>query len=236
MYASFYTAAAGAAAQQARMDVTANNLANVNTSGFKPKNAVFSQLLYYNLHAERDSQTSLRAGAGSKVMNTATDFEEMGLEQTNGRWDYGIRGNGFFRLQNPVTGEITYTRNGHFSLSQREDGFYLVADSGNLVTDAQGQPIRAENGEPSAEPGIYSFYMQSRLMNVGENEFVQPEGEAQPYINTQAELERNTLESSGTDMITEMTRMMESQRAYSYALKMLQTSDEVTGTINSLKQ
>ena len=84
MYTSFYTAAAGAAAQQARMDVTANNLANVNTAGFKPKNAVFSQLMYYNMNGSG----KVSAGSGAHVEKTDTIFSDNGFEETNGAVSY----------------------------------------------------------------------------------------------------------------------------------------------------
>lgn len=232
MYTSFYTAAAGAAAQQARMDVTANNLANVNTAGFKPKNAVFSQLMYYNMNGSK----KVSAGSGAHVEKTDTIFSDNGFEETNGAYDFAIIGDGFFRLADPEDNRIYYSRNGHFSLSEQGGTMYLVNDEGHRVLDAAGAPITVAGENLSAEPSVWGFAFQNGMESVGNNEFVPTQKNGNPYLNTGAQLKQGALEPSGTDMIDEMTRIIECQRAYSYSLKMIQTSDEVMNTINTLRQ
>lgn len=154
-------------------------------------------------------------------------------------YDFAIIDKGFFMMRNPVTNEITYTRNGRFSLSQRGDDFYLVNDAENLVLDRNQNPIRlvgdaATGLELEALPGIYDFAVKNGMLNVGDNEYAPVAKNGPPILQDEDPLQ-GALESPGTDMALELVRMIESQRAYSYALKMVQTSDEVVQTVNSLR-
>lgn len=236
MYTSFYTAARGAIAQQEKLDVTANNLANINNYGYKTKNASFSDLMYYNLNNKYGEQTKLTAGTGIKVEKTDTDFTPTGYVTTEGAYDYAIVDKGFFRLVNPTTGDVTYTRNGHFSLSQQGNLFYLVNDAGNRVTDGNGNLITVTAGGLSAEPAVFTFNLTDGMLNVGENEFMPVAKNGAPIYNPGAKVVTKALESSGVDLAEEMTKVIESQRAYAYALRMVQTSDEIVTTVNSLRQ
>ncbi len=236
MYTSFYTAARGAMEHQRRLDVVANNFANVNNYGYKPKNAVFSDLMYYNLNNYRGEETPLKAGTGIVVEKTDTNFDPSGFVTTDGAYDYSIKEDGFFMLRNPRNNEITYTRTGHFVLSRRGNQFYLVNDNGNFVLDTNQNPILVTNGELSGEIGVYGFNILDGMRNVSNNEFMPVAKNGNPYLIQGAEIIDHTLESSGVDLAWEMTKMIESQRAYSYSLRMVQTSDEIVSTINSLRQ
>lgn len=242
MYTSFYTAARGAMEEQKKMDVIAHNFANVNNYGYKSKSAVFSDLMYYNLNNYRGDNTPLQAGVGIAVEKTNTNFDQSAPIPTEGEFDYTIGGDGFFMLQSPVTGEITYTRNGHFSMSQKGDIFYLVNDNGNFVLDQNRNPITVGpvtvprgNKELSAEIGVYGFNILDGMLSRGNNEFTPVEKNGEPYLIPGAKLYDHTLEMSGVNTADEVSRMIETQRAYSYALKMVQTSDEVMTTINGLR-
>lgn len=239
MYSSFYTAALGAAGQMERLGVVGNNLANINNYGYKTKNAVFTDLLYYNLNNYNGDETTIKAGTGIYMEKTDTDFSPSGFENTERVYDFAILEDGFFMLRNPVTNEITYTRNGRFSLSLRGDTFYLVNDAGNLVLDANRNPIRGikdEYGENDVEnmPAIFDFAIKNGMQSVGDNEFVPVAKNGNPILQNEQPLQRS-LEMSNVDMANELVRMIETQRAYTYALKMVQTSDEVVQTVNSLR-
>ena len=236
MDTSFYTAARGAIEQQKRMDVVANNLANTNNYGYKTKNAVFSDLMYYNMHNIDGGETQRKAGSGIVVEKTDTDFTPNAFVTTNGAYDYAIKGQGFFMLRNPQSGEIIYTRNGHFSLSQRDGQMYLVNDNGNLVLDENQNPITAGQGGLNGRIGVFGFNILDGMLNTGNNEFVPVEKNGAPFLVQGDVLQDHALESSGVNVADEMTRIIESQRAYSYALRMVQTSDEIVNTINSLRQ
>lgn len=236
MYTSFYTAARGAIEEQRKMDVIANNFASVNNYGYKPKSAVFSDLMYYNLNNYTGEDTPLKAGAGIVVEKTNTKFDPTAPMTTGGEYDYSILEEGFFMLQSPITDEITYSRNGHFSLSRRGDVFYLVNDNGNFVLDQNQNPILlGEDGELSGEIGVYGFNILDGMLSTGNNEFTPLAKNGEPYLILGATLVDHSLEMSGVDTADEISKMIETQRAYSYALKMVQTSDEVMTTINGLR-
>lgn len=236
MYTSFYTAAQGVVAQQKRMDVVANNMANINNYGYKSKNATFFELMHYNLNNAQGEDTTIQAGTGTILTKTNTDFTPNAIHPTESPYDFAIQGPGFFMLQNPNNNEITYTRNGRFSLSQRGDTFFLVNDNGNYVLNKNGQPIQVEDGTLSAEIGVYRFNVLDGMLSVGDNEFQPTPKNGNPILDANAEIKDHALEASGVDLAQEMSQVIESQRAYSYAMRMVQTSDEIVGTINTLRQ
>ena len=262
MNMSFYVGALGADASQKKMGVISNNLANINNTAFKPKNAIFSELINYNLNDSSEAKTDLQAGAGTTVVRTNTDYSPAAFHTTGQPNDYAIgNANAFFKLQDPSSGEITYTRNGHFHAGEMPDGkFYLFTESGKHVLDENGKKMLADdtalkaieaagqtagntaNANNAAEEvkqkiGVYTINYPSRLVNKGDNELAIRPGDQnnKDSVIQNPILESGTLESSGTDMAKEMTRLIESQRAFTYALKMVQTSDEVEGTINQLR-
>lgn len=234
---SFYTAALGAAGQQEKMNVIANNIANVNTDGFRSKNAVFSDLMYYNMRDEQGADTRVKAGSGIAMGRTDTDFSESSMAPTGGNTDFAISGRGFFMLQDPNTQAVSYSRNGKFNMSLRADGFYLVNDNGKLVLDENRNPIRLdeEGIVGGARPGIYTFPVQQGMLNTGNNELTATEKNGEPVLSADAELRQGYLEQSNVNLADEMSKTIECSRAYSYVLKMIQTSDEIEQVINSLR-
>ena len=236
MYTSFYTAARGAMEEQEKLNVVGHNLANANNYGYKAKTTVFTDLMYYNLNNYTGEDTRYKAGAGINVEKTNTDFSPKGLITTEEKFDYAINGKGFFMLRSPITGDITYTRNGHFSLSQRGTEFYLVNDTGNFVLDRNQNPILVTDGELGADIGVYGFDILDGMLSVGDNEFSPIAKNGDPYLIPGAKMVDHTLEMSGVDTAEEITRTIEAQRAYSLALRMVTTSDEIMSTINTLRQ
>ena len=235
MYTSFYTAARGAMEEQKKLDVVGNNLASANNYGYKAKTTVFYDLMDYNLNNYTGEDTPLKAGTGIHVEKTNTNFDPTGFVTTEGKFDFAIVQEGFFMLRSPITNEITYTRNGRFSMSKRGDEFYLVNDNGNFVLDQNRNPIRVIDGELSSEIGVYGFNILDGMQSIGNNEFSPVLKNGQPFLIQGAKLADHALEMSGVNVADDFTRMIEAQRAYSYALKMVQTSDEVVNTINTLR-
>ncbi|CUX49459.1 flagellar hook-basal body protein [Clostridium sp. C105KSO13] len=234
MDTSFYTAMQGAMTQQERMNVISNNIANINTPGYKAKDAVFLELMHYNMRAAEGRDTQLTAGAGPAVNHTNTNFSGAGFQKGDGNYNFAISGDGFFLLQDPAGG-VSYTRNGHFSLSRRQDGFYLVSDSGKLVADSSQNPIRFVNRKIQGTPGIYTFQNTDGMLSTGMNEFQPTAKNGTPVLSNNARLEEGVLEMSNVELANEMAKTMESSRAYSLMLKMMETSDEVEQTVNSLR-
>jgi flagellar basal-body rod protein FlgG len=235
MDTSFYTAARGARTQQEKMNVISNNIANVNTIGYKSKSPVFLELMHYNMRAEEGENTQLTAGAGAVVSHTNTNFAGAGFQPGSGDYDFAISGEGFFMLRDPAGGDAFYTRNGHFSLSRRQDGFYLVSDSGKLVLDANRNPIRFVNGQMQGTPGIYAFQNTDGMLSTGMNEFQPLAKNGAAVLSADARLTEGYLEMSNVDVADEMSNTIEASRAYSLVLKMIQTSDEVEQTVNGLR-
>lgn len=253
---SFYTGAVGAIAHQERLNIIGNNIANVNTHGYKRKPSTFSECIYSNLNAINGEQTEYIAGAGVHVEKTDLDFTQGHLATTGREYDYMIMGDGFFAIENPVTGEITYTRNGSFMTSLQPDGnFYLQTSNGKRVLDAELNPIivgtvpeAAENEIPGPQEmvsgqdligqiGIYVFPSTNGMESVRGTEFVPAEKDGEPtaLVSDATMLEHKALEMSNVNLGEEITRMIEAQRCYQYSLRMVQTSDEVETTINGLR-
>ncbi|MCI8430144.1 MAG: flagellar hook basal-body protein [Lachnospiraceae bacterium] len=248
MYQSFYTGALGAGSYLAKLSVVSNNLANINNYGFKAKNVAFSDLLNYNLNDSEDAVTELMAGNGMRVQRTYTDFGTSAITQTNRELDFAImQDNAFFMVQDVGTDEITYTRSGRFHRGELNGSFYLLTESNKLVLDQNQQPIEVgqmpdANGEGAEDMAeiqgriaLYTFNNPSRLMNVGDNGFAPSDEGAQPILIENPVFTSSALESSGASMADEMVKVIETQRAFSYALKVVSTEDEIESTINSLR-
>jgi len=233
MNASFYTAVRGAITEQDKMNVISNNIANVNTTGYKTKSAIFMDLLYYNMHSYDRNST----GTGVKVQHTNTDYSSYGVTPAaEGGHNFAIDGEGFFMLRNQVDNSITYTRAGNFSLSLHNDGdFYLITDTKKLVLDANGNPIRYINGQLTADPGVFTFANTNGMLSVGATEFSPVPKNGNPILMPEGNLIEGYLEMSNTDMAQELSDTVIASRAYSYALKMVTTSDEIEQTINGLR-
>ncbi len=227
----------GAQTQQKRMDVIANNLSNLSTTGFKSRQGAFSELIYQNMNAAEGEDTRLLRGAGARMVKADSDFSQGVVTPTGMDLDYAIDGDGFFALYDPLTEEISYTRNGHFSLSEQVDGsFMLVSDTGKWVLNSQGQPNNMRSAEDDYDIGVYIFEQKNGMLNVGQSEFVPVEKNGQPIVSQDKEgLLQGYLENSNVDFEREIVHMIESQRVYQMNLQMVKTTDEVTNTINALR-
>lgn len=257
MNQSFYIGALGAGSQQTKLNVVSNNIANVNTVGFKAQYSAFSDLVY----AETRSSTggdAVKTGSGTRLDLVKTDMTDMPYRDTGIDNDYAIAGEGFFMLQDPVTGDITYSRDGRFQLSKLDDKYYLVNTDGKRVLNLDKEEItydvkpatypgeedeteeeeeeELEEGEHDPRAiGVYTFQRRDGIQSIGNNEYTVTAKNGEPVLLENAKVIKGALEESNTDFAQEMTRMMEAQRSYSYALKMVQTSDEVESTINALR-
>lgn len=233
MNASFYTAARGAMTEQQKMNVISNNMANVNTIGYKSKSSVFMDLLYYNMH----SYDRISTGTGVKMQHTNTDYSCYGFEaRDDGGYSFAIDGEGFFMVRNQIDNSISYTRAGNFSLSLHNDGqFYLITDKKKLVLDENRNPIRLVDGELTGKPGIYTFDNTNGMESVGSTEFVPVAKNGAPRLSEDGRLVENYVELSNVNSAQELSDVVIASRAYSYALKMVTTSDEIEQTINGLR-
>ena len=148
MMRSLWTGASGMTAQQMNVDVIANNLSNVNTTGFKRERLEFKSLLYQNLQmADLDPvnmmgtrPVNLQVGLGVRPMATSRIFSQGGLEITNHHLDFAIEGFGFFAVETSQFG-TAYTRDGSFAIAATAAGSYLVTSDGHFILGVNGEPI-----------------------------------------------------------------------------------------------
>ena len=258
MNMSFYTGAVGAYMQNQRMNVQANNIANVNNYGFKAERATFHHLMYSNVLGIDEEQ--LPKGSGTKMAKASTDFSCSGYTETGRRFDFAIEGDGFFALYNPADGEISFTRDGAFMMAQflvppPEDAepeidpvtgeeiepqpteeWRLSDNEGRCVLDSMGNFIVIDRDDRDAEldVGVYDYMIYDGMLHADSGRFLPIDKNGDLYLGT-GKVRRGYLEVSNVDLAQELVKVIESQRAYSYALKMVQTSDEIETTINGLR-
>lgn len=234
---SLYSAQAGASSQQRRMDIIANNLANLNTTGFKSRQGTFGELIYNNINAPEGTETNLQNGVGDRVVKADAVFSQGVLLPTESKLDYAINGDGFFALLDPMTQQISYTRSGHFHLSEQPNGTaILVSDSGKYVLDAQGKPNILKDWQDDCNIGVYVFEQKNGMQNIGNSEFMPVAKNGTPKVVTKENLLlQGYLENSNVSFEQELVHMIESQRAYQMNIQMVKTTDDVTATINNLR-
>lgn len=246
MKTAFYTAAVGADSQQAKMGVLANNMANAETNGYKSKNAVFADLMYTNMEADGRG----RKGHSVRLAGTESTMRQEGaLEQTGGSYDFAIDGDGFFAVLNPDTDQVSYTRNGRFQLSNEDGVFYLTDSLGRQVLDKDESPIEFfQDGDEGGDVnllnriGIYKVPIVDGMTASGMGAYEVTDKNGDVAVQDASDggksstLRQGMLESSNVDMTKELSEIMEAQRAYQMALKMIQTSDELEQLENELRR
>lgn len=247
MNQSFYTAAVGAGQTQLLMDIHGNNIANINTTGYKAQKAVFSALLYQNIRSI--NQEEQRVGVGARLMTTGTDFDQGSSFVTEQAQDYLIDGRGFFALVDLNTGDVTFTRNGSFTVAGLrvesdevdEEGnpilekkLYLSDNEGRFVLDSMGMLIEVEDATQAQPVGVFDYSNYSGILRMEDSRYL-PVDKNGNLLRGSGTVVQGALEISNVDLAEELTKVIEAQRVYSMALKMVQTSDEIENTINSLR-
>lgn len=261
MFKSLNTAATGMVAQQSNMDVVANNIANVNTVGFKKSRAEFEDLIYSNLKEpgqasglQSVSPTGVQTGLGVRTAATQKDFTDGQAQVTNNPLDMQIEGAGFFQIRTQ-DGEISYTRDGAF----KKDPSGKIADkNGNILIPEITIPETAmiveilPNGEvrcihnKDAAPEvlgqleIVNFINPAGLKSVGKNLYVPSPASGQataarPGTLGTGYISQGQLETSNVNIVDEMINMISAQRAYETNSKVIQTSDQMLQTAVNVK-
>lgn len=235
---AFYIGAVGAHQQMRRLNVHGNNIANVNTQGFKADRSRFANLMYQG--DDRTAGDAITYGVGAGLLMTSTDFSTGGVSDTGRPLDYMIDGEGFFALADLETGEISFTRLGAFSKASLDrDGelvYYLSDERGRFVLSDEGRMIELGDwdGLSPLPVGVYDYRNYDGMTLIDGTRYLPVEKNGDLWLGT-GKLLQGKLEMSNTDLAEELTKVIESQRAYGLALKVVQTSDEIETTINNLR-
>jgi flagellar basal-body rod protein FlgG len=262
MIKAMRTAASGMAAQQMNVDNIANNLANVNTTGFKRSKIEFQDVLYQNFKRAGtasavgiDVPTGLAIGYGARPSATAREFSPGDLQFSGNALDMAIEGSGFFQIQQP-DGTTAYTRDGAFKLSSdgrlvNSEGYYLlpevtipedsltisVGSDGTIEVLQFGQEIPTEVGQLE----MARFINPSGLLAIGRNLLLQTGASGTPITDIPGQggvgsIIQGYLEMSNVKVVDEMVNMIVAQRAYEMNSKAIQTADDMAGVANNLKR
>ena len=260
MLRALYSSAAGMQSQQMNLDVIANNLANVNTHGFKRSKLEFQDLLYQTTRAAGAEQgagnqlpTSLQVGHGSRPVTTSRIFTTGEMTNTGERLDVAIQGDGFFEVQ-LADGSRAYTRDGAFKTAS--DG--RITTSEGLVVQGGFQPVPAgttsinispsgevtydgSNGKTSYRVQLARFNNPGGLDAIGRNLYKETSasGTAEsgnPGESGYGQLAQGTLEMSNVKVVEEMVNLIVAQRAYEVNSKAVQASDEMMQQSNNLRR
>jgi len=231
MIRGFYAAGSGLSAQQMAIDTAANNMANVSTNGYKKQDISFSDLLYSNI--DGTAAQNAMVGNGAKVSRTTTIQTQCGTEFTGNPLDFALTSDGFFGVLTQ-DGKVKYTRDGSFGVSCEDTGNYLVTSSGDYVLSSGGNKISSDSEDLKNQIGVFNFANPYGLTNKGDNlyEITATSGDA---IAINGQLQSGCLESSNVDLATEMSNLIEIQRAYQFNAKLVQTADELANITNNLR-
>lgn len=178
MVRSLYTAASGMMAQQTHVDVISNNLANVNSVGYKAEAVTFKSLLYQDLQAKTTSANgefkpvSAQVGLGSRISSVTSQYTQGGANATDSSTDMMINGDGFFGVRN-LDGSVLYTRNGSFIFAQSTNGSMLCTAEGYPVLSTEGEPIELTDAYKITEVKIDA---DGQICYPDENGNLQPMG------------------------------------------------------------
>lgn len=262
MIRSLWTAATGMAAQQLNIDVITNNLANVNTAGFKKSRVDFQDLLYQTLRAAgvSDAQgamvpTGIQVGLGTRPAAIQKIFSQGDFMQTDNPLDLVIEGDGFFQIQMP-SGSTAYSRDGGFKLDGQgrlvtSDGYAMMPEV-TIPPEATGINIGSDGTVSISLPGqnapqeignvqLAKFANPAGLMNLGRNLFSPSAASGEPVVDTPGmnglgTIANKMIEMSNVRVVEEMVNMITAQRAYEVNSKAIQTSDEMLSTANNLRR
>jgi flagellar basal-body rod protein FlgG len=262
MIKAMRTAASGMVAQQLNVDNIANNLANVNTTGFKRSKVEFQDVLYQNYRRAgaattvgSRAPTNLAVGYGARAVATVRDYSPGDLNATGNPLDLAISGDGFFQIIMP-DGTFGYTRDGAFKISAdgqfvTSDGFFLTPDitipqdasSISVGLDGEVTVLVPGNQEPQSlgQIELARFINPAGLSAVGHNLFIPTSASGlaitgTPTLDGMGRIDQGTLEVSNVEVVDEMVNMIIAQRAYEINSKAIQTSEDMTQIANNLKR
>ncbi len=263
---TLYTAATGMQALETKLDVIANNLANVNTTGFKKGRANFEDLFYRHetLPGATDSAggqtaTGTSIGLGTRVSSIQTNFQQGAFQLTGNNLDVAIEGPGFFKVEDPISQGPVYTRSGNLSINAVGQLVLGSASTGRVLqppitipqdaTDISIQPdgsvLVRQPGSPQAtnlgQLQISAFINPEGLLKLGENLFQQTDASGaenlqNPGTNGLGQLKQGALEASNVEPVQELIDLITTQRSFELNSQAVQAGDQVLQLISNLRR
>lgn len=262
MLRSLWTSASGMIAQQTNLDVTTNNLANVNTTGFKRKRADFADLLYQinrepgaPVEPESMVPTGVQVGLGTRVVGTSRYMNQGNLQVTDQPLDIAIEGEGFYQVVLP-NGQIAYTRASKWGVDSEgqvlnvdgllmEPAITIPEDATEIMVSPEGLVTVKIAGQDDAEEAgqieLVRFVNPGGLRAMGKNLFLESPASGAPIPGFPGDeglgqVHQGILEMSNVQVVDEMVAMIIAQRAYEANSKGVQTADELLRIANGLKR
>ncbi len=260
MNLSLYSAATGMEAQQLNLNTIANNLANVNTPGFKRSKIEFQDLLYQKPRASgADSgggniiPTGIEVGNGARVAATSKVFTQGQLTSTGENLDVALQGDGFFEVQRP-DGTLAYTRDGSFKLNAQGQvvnvdglpilsGFQPIPPGANSISISEdGQvTVQTSGGSQTFAITLTRFANPAGLRSLGGNLYEETPASGTPEAGKPGEqgygrVIQGYVEASNVNIVEEMVNLIVAQRAYEINSKSVQTSDEMLQNVANMKR
>lgn len=261
MIKALHTAATGMTAQQTNMDVVANNLANVSTTGFKKSRAEFEDLMYQTVKepgaatgATSISPTGVQTGTGVRTSSVQKDFLQGSTKVTKAPFDLEIQGPGFFPVQLP-NGQIGYTRDGAFKKGPdgrlQDSNGNAIQPEINIPADASAVDISPDGkvsvtSNTSTTPQnigqleLVNFVNPAGLKGIGRNLYMPSNASGLPQQGSPGTaglglIAQGQLETSNVNIVDEMVNMISAQRAYETNSKVIQASDQMLQSMNNLR-
>jgi flagellar basal-body rod protein FlgG len=254
MIDALYISASGLRSQQEQIDVISNNVANMQTPGFKRNRVSFAEITGALTEAQAAGSSQFNGG-GTRVMSNLPIFSEGELRPTNNATDLAIQGDGFFELQNDA-GEKVYTRDGQFRIDG--EGYLTSVNGQRLAQGIQIPPdatdvLIATNGEITAKLGgdtertqigsieLATFPSSDSLQAIGSNTFAPTDASGaasfgKPGDSGYGKLLQGSVEMANVDLVDEMSNLVMAQRAYQLNARVLQAADQILETINNLRR
>jgi flagellar basal-body rod protein FlgG len=260
MNLSLYSAATGMEAQQLNLNTIANNLANVNTPGFKRSKIEFQDLLYQKPTRASGTDsgggnivpTGIEVGNGSRVASTSKVFTQGQLTNTGEDLDIAVQGDGFFEIQRP-DGTFAYTRDGSFKLNSQGQvvtvdglpvlsGFQSIPAGATINISETGQAtVQSSGGTTTFRIALTRFANPSGLRSLGGNLYEETAASGTPETGQPGEqgfgrVMQRYIESSNVNIVEEMVNLIVAQRAYEINSKSIQASDEMLQNVAQMKR
>jgi flagellar basal-body rod protein FlgG len=263
---ALYTAATGMESLQTKLDVIANNMANINTTAFKKDRANFEDLIYrnYTLPGVQDLQGNLtpvgkHVGLGTRVESTQIDFAQGAYTQTNRELDVAIEGKGFIAVQDPATGQNVYTRSGNLSINANGQLVIGSANDGRLLVGAPTIPpdttaitigpdgkvsVKQSSSSTLNQVGqvqLYNFQNPEGLLKLGENLYQDTPASGTALSGTAGQnglgaIRQGSLEASNVEPVNELIDLITTQRSFELNSQTVQAGDQVLQLIGNLRR